>query len=292
MSQRRRNEQTKIVALQAEFERLKGDGPRSRTSRNVLVSHAAWANPLRLICLEAFQAHRFLKTYRNKTDKNDARDLAQLVRMGGEFIRPVTVRARRPGGSDAVRLLDGTLYYAAAAAKTLRASPSRVQAPSAQNARKLPPSEGRQFSCVLVPSEGAFRLPPHAPRRPHPVELSAEDQAALDVAQGEFDRLTEQHQTAEELPDEVDARFGELGVKVEQLEAKRQAYDPVMSRAAALSSSSIMTAPSGSNAVSSALRMTNPAMRPGWTATAKHQMRRVKGTMQPCATVIGSPRIV
>lgn len=49
---------------------------------------------LPLICLEAFQAHRFLKTYRNKTDKNDARGLAQLVRIGGEFIRPVIVRAR------------------------------------------------------------------------------------------------------------------------------------------------------------------------------------------------------
>lgn len=48
---------------------------------------------LPIICLEAFQAHRFLKTYRNKTDRNDARGLAQLVRMGGEFIRPVTVRA-------------------------------------------------------------------------------------------------------------------------------------------------------------------------------------------------------
>jgi transposase len=49
---------------------------------------------LPMICLETFQAHRFLKTYRNKTDKNDARGLAQLVRMGGEFIRPVTVRGR------------------------------------------------------------------------------------------------------------------------------------------------------------------------------------------------------
>ncbi|MCP1744033.1 hypothetical protein ABIF65_005700 [Bradyrhizobium japonicum] len=38
--------------------------------------------------------------------------------------------------------------------------------------------------------------------------------------------MTEQHQTAEELPDEVDARFGELETKIEQLEAKRQAYDP------------------------------------------------------------------
>ncbi|MCS3495609.1 ParB family chromosome partitioning protein [Bradyrhizobium japonicum] len=68
----------------------------------------------------------------------------------------------------------------------------------------------------------------HGMRRtyPHPVELSAEDQTALQIAQSEFDELTEQHQTAEELPDEVDARFGELETQIEQLEAKRQAYDP------------------------------------------------------------------
>ena len=48
---------------------------------------------LPVVCLEAFQAHRFLQTHRNKTDKNDARGLAQLVRMGGEFIRPVNIRA-------------------------------------------------------------------------------------------------------------------------------------------------------------------------------------------------------
>ncbi|MET4489028.1 ParB N-terminal domain-containing protein [Bradyrhizobium sp. LA7.1] len=68
----------------------------------------------------------------------------------------------------------------------------------------------------------------HGLRRtyPHPVELSAEDQAALDAAQAEFNALTEQHETAEELPDEVDARFGELEAEIERLEAKRQAYDP------------------------------------------------------------------
>ncbi|PIT04493.1 plasmid stablization protein ParB [Bradyrhizobium nitroreducens] len=68
----------------------------------------------------------------------------------------------------------------------------------------------------------------HGMRRayPHPVELSAEDQSALQIAQTEFDELTEQHQTAEELPDEVDARFGELERQIDQLEAKRQAYDP------------------------------------------------------------------
>ena len=31
---------------------------------------------------------------------------------------------------------------------------------------------------------------------------------------------------AEELPDDVDARFGELEAEIERFEAKRQAYDP------------------------------------------------------------------
>ncbi|MGY4253407.1 ParB family chromosome partitioning protein [Bradyrhizobium sp. USDA 4516] len=67
----------------------------------------------------------------------------------------------------------------------------------------------------------------HGMRRvyPHPIELSAEDRAALQAVQTEFDRLTEQHQTAEELTDDVDARFGELEAEIERLEAKRQAYD-------------------------------------------------------------------
>jgi ParB family chromosome partitioning protein len=68
----------------------------------------------------------------------------------------------------------------------------------------------------------------HGLRRtyPHPVELSVEDQAALDAAQAEFNSLTEQHETAEELADEVDARFAELEAEIERLGAKRQAYDP------------------------------------------------------------------
>jgi len=49
---------------------------------------------LPMICLETFQAHRFLQSHRNKTDKNDARGLAQLVRMGGEFIHSVTIRSQ------------------------------------------------------------------------------------------------------------------------------------------------------------------------------------------------------
>jgi ParB family chromosome partitioning protein len=68
----------------------------------------------------------------------------------------------------------------------------------------------------------------HGMRRtyPHPVDLSAEDQAALGTVQSEFDRLTEQYQSAEELPDDVDARFGELEAEIGRLEGRRQAYDP------------------------------------------------------------------
>ncbi|MGM4929642.1 ParB/RepB/Spo0J family partition protein [Tardiphaga sp. 619_E2_N8_5] len=68
----------------------------------------------------------------------------------------------------------------------------------------------------------------HGLRRtyPQPVDLSAEDQGALDVAQAEFNGLTEQYESAEELPDYVEARFNELEAKIERLEAQRQAYDP------------------------------------------------------------------
>jgi ParB family chromosome partitioning protein len=67
----------------------------------------------------------------------------------------------------------------------------------------------------------------HGLRRtyPQPVDLSMEDQTALDAAQAEFNSLTEQHESVEELPDDVDANFGELEAEIERLEAKRQAYD-------------------------------------------------------------------
>jgi ParB family chromosome partitioning protein len=68
----------------------------------------------------------------------------------------------------------------------------------------------------------------HGMRRtyPHPMELSVEDQADLEAARCEVDQLAEWNQTADELPDHVDARFCELEADIERLEAKRQAYDP------------------------------------------------------------------
>jgi transposase len=46
---------------------------------------------LAVVCVEAFQAYQFLKAQRNKADKNDARGLAQYIRMGGDYFRPVLV---------------------------------------------------------------------------------------------------------------------------------------------------------------------------------------------------------
>jgi ParB family chromosome partitioning protein len=61
---------------------------------------------------------------------------------------------------------------------------------------------------------------------PDTVELSAEDAAAHEAAQAAFAALSEQYESAEELPGEIDERFGELEAEIERLEAKRQAYDP------------------------------------------------------------------
>jgi ParB family chromosome partitioning protein len=60
----------------------------------------------------------------------------------------------------------------------------------------------------------------------HPVELLVEDQAALEAARSEVDRLSEWLQTADELPDHVDGRLCELEAEIDRLEAKRHVYDP------------------------------------------------------------------
>lgn len=60
---------------------------------------------------------------------------------------------------------------------------------------------------------------------PHPVDLSEEDEAAHAAARPEYDALTEQYDSAEELPDDVDQRFGELEAEIERIDALRHAYD-------------------------------------------------------------------
>jgi ParB family transcriptional regulator, chromosome partitioning protein len=98
-----------------------------------------------------------------------------------------------------------------------------VMAKLGREASAVMEAEGWKWAQVFFDyphSHGLRRIYPQA------VELSAEDQAALDNVKGEFNTLTEQHESAEELPDEVDARFGELEAEIERMEAKRLAYDP------------------------------------------------------------------
>ena len=68
----------------------------------------------------------------------------------------------------------------------------------------------------------------HGMRRayPRPVELSEADATAYDAAQEEYDRLSSEYESAEELPDDVDQRFGELEAETERIDALRHAYDP------------------------------------------------------------------
>lgn len=67
----------------------------------------------------------------------------------------------------------------------------------------------------------------HGLRRVYPreIELSVEDRARYQAAQAEFDILARQHESFEELPEAVDARFGELEAEIERFEALRHAYD-------------------------------------------------------------------
>ncbi|MER9140300.1 ParB/RepB/Spo0J family partition protein [Mesorhizobium sp. M0830] len=73
----------------------------------------------------------------------------------------------------------------------------------------------------------------HGLRRtyPQPVDLSDEDKAAYATASDEFNRLTEEWDSAEVLPNDVDQRFGKLEADIERIDALRHAYDPdVVSR--------------------------------------------------------------
>lgn len=54
--------------------------------------HGLRREGLEVVCLDAMQAHRTLSLRRNKTDANDARGIAELVRMGPDWINAVHVK--------------------------------------------------------------------------------------------------------------------------------------------------------------------------------------------------------
>ena len=62
--------------------------------------------------------------------------------------------------------------------------------------------------------------------RGEPVPLSPEEESARAAIQDEYNRLSEEYSGAEELPDEVDSRLGELEAQIQGFESRPLAFDP------------------------------------------------------------------
>lgn len=60
-----------------------------------------------------------------------------------------------------------------------------------------------------------------------PIDLTGDEEATLDALRGEFDKLQAQYEETDELPDEVDQRFGEIETAIKSLEARPVRFDPV-----------------------------------------------------------------
>jgi ParB family chromosome partitioning protein len=58
------------------------------------------------------------------------------------------------------------------------------------------------------------------------IPLTPEEEAARDALKAEFDQLEEQYAEADELPDEVDARLGEIETALEAFEDRPVTFDP------------------------------------------------------------------
>ncbi|RWE76453.1 ParB/RepB/Spo0J family partition protein [Mesorhizobium sp.] len=59
-----------------------------------------------------------------------------------------------------------------------------------------------------------------------PIDLTGDEQATLDALREEFDKLQAQYEEADELPDEIDQRFGEIEAAIKSLEARPIRFDP------------------------------------------------------------------
>ncbi|MDR6333937.1 ParB family chromosome partitioning protein [Xanthobacter flavus] len=58
------------------------------------------------------------------------------------------------------------------------------------------------------------------------IPLTTEEEASRDALQAEYDRLSTEYTEADELPEEVDARLGELETAIEAFEARPITFDP------------------------------------------------------------------
>ncbi len=59
-----------------------------------------------------------------------------------------------------------------------------------------------------------------------PLDMTEEEQATRATLQAELDRLTDQYEDADELPDEIDQRLGEIEAALEALDNRPMRYDP------------------------------------------------------------------
>ncbi len=59
-----------------------------------------------------------------------------------------------------------------------------------------------------------------------PLEMTDEGQATRDALQAEYGRLSEEYESAEELPEDVDQRLGEIEAAMEELDNRPVRYDP------------------------------------------------------------------
>ncbi len=59
-----------------------------------------------------------------------------------------------------------------------------------------------------------------------PLDMTEEEQAARDALQAEYNRLSEDYESAEELPVDVDQRLGEIETAMEALDKRPVRYDP------------------------------------------------------------------
>ncbi|HEV7252117.1 MAG TPA: ParB/RepB/Spo0J family partition protein [Mesorhizobium sp.] len=62
--------------------------------------------------------------------------------------------------------------------------------------------------------------------RGEPIAITADEQAARDALQAEYDSLVAEFEDADEVPDGVDERLGELETAIEAIDARPLAYDP------------------------------------------------------------------
>ena len=80
--------------------------------------------------------------------------------------------------------------------------------------------------------------------------LTEDEQKSYDALRAEYDRLQETYGAADELPDEVDARLGEIETLLERFDERPAVYDPVAMAMPASSSASMPMAISVSSAAS------------------------------------------